>query len=87
MRVISGKHKGATARLHQFANDWITGDIGPEQSVIFKPHQVELDDDEYQRMYESYLRFCQDGRAAGQFWKHWELRSGGRLVPRPGRTG
>jgi hypothetical protein len=82
MKVLSGKYEGRTARLHQFANDWITADIGAVQSVVLKPHQVELDDGEYERMHESYLRFCQDGRAGGQFWKHWQLLASGRLARR-----
>lgn len=87
MKILSGKHRGATARLHQFANDWITADIGDLQSVILKPPQIELDDDEYQRMYESYLRFARGERTAGQFWRHWELRSDGRLYRRPPEPG
>jgi hypothetical protein len=82
VKVLSGKYRGREARLHQFANDWITADIGAVQSVVLKPHMVELNGDEFERMHESYLRFCQDGRAGGQFWKHWRLLASGRLAPR-----
>ena len=79
MKILTGKSAGDGYRLRQWANDWISCDAPDGRPVIAKPLNVELDDDEYWRMRESYIAWWQQGdRRCGQFWPTYRLRADDR---------
>lgn len=83
MKILRGRYAGQTAKLHQFANDWMSVDIdGGRPNAIVRPDQVQLDADEHARVI--------DEPHVGQFWREWRLNDDGTftaLRPRqPRRT-
>lgn len=72
MILLRGKHKGAEAKLHQAANDWISADGPGGKSMIVNPTSVQLSREEIDE-----LLSC----AGGFFWSHYRVaESGDRLV-------
>lgn len=87
MRILRGEHRGKTATLHQFANDWMTVDIdGGPTSEMVKPTAVQLTEPEEFAQFEA----C-DADQVGVFFQLWKLWDDGtfqNLHPEPaGRAG
>ncbi|MEU0078431.1 hypothetical protein ABZY58_11090 [Micromonospora tulbaghiae] len=84
MQIIKGTHKGKTATLRQFANDWMTVDITDgDPGVIVNPRQVRLDPDEQKRMRNSLTDYEQGDRTCGRFWAEWQMNDDGTFTARP----
>jgi hypothetical protein len=69
--ILRGKHKGKTANLIQFANDWVMLDLtfhdGPA-NLIAKPSSIRTTPEETRRFEVS----MDDPRQRG-FWAEWIL--------------
>lgn len=80
MEILTGKHAGRTARLHQFANDWMSVDVETEDGTtpeIVRPNQVRLTSDEC----EAVLGHV----GVGSFWQEWSLNDDGTFTARSRR--
>lgn len=77
MIILRGKHKGKHARLHQFANDWISADLLPDNHpIIVSPTGVQLEGDEITEM--------RAHTSVGSFWSEYSFdASTQRFVKRP----
>lgn len=77
MEILTGKHKGKTARLHQFENDWMMVDVvdGPPAQIV-KPTQVKLTEP------EEFARFA-SGTTLGHFFQLWKLNDNGTFTKLP----
>ncbi|MEU8334713.1 hypothetical protein [Micromonospora tulbaghiae] len=84
VHILSGKHKGATAQLHQWSNDWLMVDVdGGRPGIIVRPTMIRIEGDTYWRLRESLVAFEQNGdRSCGTFWTEWALHDDGTLTRR-----
>lgn len=74
MIILRGKRKGETARLHQYANDWISADAQDGSAIILNPTSVRLEPGEREQM-ETHT-------STGFFWRRYEVRDDGQIVKR-----
>jgi hypothetical protein len=77
MEILTGKYKGMTGRLCQFANDWMTVDIdGERPNAIVRPNEVRLNEAEMAKVRNA------NPAHLGQFWQEWEMYPDGTFVSR-----
>jgi hypothetical protein len=77
MEILTGKYKGMTGELRQFANGWMTVDIeGERPNVIVRPNEVKLNEQEMARVRSAPTR------NVGTFWEEWQMYDDGTFVPR-----
>lgn len=72
MIITRGKRAGQTARLHQYANDWISADDQDGRPIILNPTSVRLEPGEREAMKEHV--------STGSFWTTYEVRDDGQIV-------
>jgi hypothetical protein len=78
VKIIRGKHRGKTAKIHQFANNWISADIDGGGPAILSPLHVKLSTLEV-----SLIMKGRDTGKAGYFWQRWALRTDGTFCQIP----
>lgn len=77
MEFTSGRFRGRTGRLCQFANDWMTVEIpGERPNTVVTPNQVKLNEEEI-----AQVRAANPAHL-GTFWTEWEMYDDGTFVPR-----
>lgn len=77
MEITSGPHRGRTATLRQFANNWITVDIdGERPNTIVQPNQVKLTPEEITTVRTA------NPEHLGMFWDMWQLYDDGTFIVR-----
>ena len=79
MRIISGRGQDLDdLTIHQWANDWISYNGGPNGGGVINPRHVLLSAEEV-----AHVRACRDrGDHSGRFWAEWDLADDGRFAQR-----
>jgi hypothetical protein len=70
--VLRGKHCGASGKVHQFCNDWITADLADGTPFTGSLLSVQLDPDEV-----AMFRAATD---VGSMWREFDLSDEGRFT-------
>ena len=70
--VLRGRNTGASARLRQASNDWVSADVETDKGrkpAILNPTSIGFDSDADRAVVEN---------AGGRFWSYYEWTSGAR---------
>ena len=69
---MRGRRKGETAKMVQYANDWISADAQDGSPIILNPTSVRLEPGEREEM-DTHTN-------TGFFWRHYAVRFDGQII-------